>query len=80
MEDVTIANYNCPGQIVITGRKAAVEEAAVKLKEAGARRCMMLNVDGPFHSPFLKEAGVELAKELETVFTAADSLCDQCNG
>ena len=62
MEDVTIANYNCPGQIVITGRKAAVEEAAVKLKEAGARRCMMLNVDGPFHSPFLKEAGVELAK------------------
>lgn len=67
MEDVTIANYNCPGQIVITGRKAAVEEAAVKLKEAGARRCMMLNVDGPFHSPFLKEAGVELAKELETV-------------
>ena len=64
---VQICNYNCPGQIVITGRKAAVEEAAVKLKEAGARRCMMLNVDGPFHSPFLKEAGVELAKELETV-------------
>ena len=66
--DVTIANYNCPGQIVITGRKTAVQEAAEKLKAAGARRCMMLNVDGAFHSPFLKEAG----KELKTALDATD--------
>lgn len=64
-EDVTIANYNCPGQIVITGRKSGVEAAAVKLKEAGARRTMMLNVSGPFHSPMLLPAGKELEKELE---------------
>ncbi len=66
--DVTIANYNCPGQIVITGRKTAVQEAAKKLRAAGARRCMMLNVDGAFHSPFLKEAG----KELKTALDATD--------
>ena len=65
--DVTIANYNCPGQIVITGRREAVEKAAEKLKEAGARRCMMLNVDGAFHSPFLKQAGEELKEALDTV-------------
>ena len=64
-EDVTIANYNCPGQIVITGGKSGVEAAAAKLKEAGARRTLMLNVSGPFHSPMLKPAGEELAKELE---------------
>lgn len=67
MPDVTIANYNCPGQIVITGRKEVVEKAAKKLKEAGARRCMMLNVDGAFHSPFLKQAGKELKSALDTV-------------
>ena len=65
--DVTIANYNCPGQIVITGRLAAVEAASVKLKEAGAKRVMMLNVSGPFHSPMLVPAGEELSKELNTV-------------
>lgn len=65
MEDVTIANYNCPGQIVITGRAGAVKEACEKLKEAGARRTMPLNVSGPFHSPMLEKAGKELAKELE---------------
>ena len=65
--DVTIANYNCQGQIVITGRREAVEKAAEKLKEAGARRCMMLNVDGAFHSPFLKQAGEELKEALDTV-------------
>ncbi len=65
--DVTIANYNCPGQIVITGRLAAVENASVKLKEAGAKRAMMLNVSGPFHSPMLVSAGEELESELDTV-------------
>ncbi len=63
--DVEVANYNCPGQIVITGKKAAVEAAAARLKEAGARRTMMLNVSGPFHSPLLVPAGEELKKELD---------------
>lgn len=65
--NVTVANYNCPGQIVITGKLSAVEEAAERLKAAGAKRAMMLNVSGPFHSPLLLPAGEELAKELETV-------------
>ena len=65
--DVTIANYNCPGQIVITGKTPAVEAAAERLKAAGAKRAMMLNVSGPFHSPLLMPAGEELARELETV-------------
>lgn len=65
--DVTIANYNCPGQIVITGKTAAVEVAAARLKEAGARRTLMLNVSGPFHSPMLEPAGETLRKELEQV-------------
>lgn len=65
--DVTIANYNCPGQIVITGKTAAVERAAVRLKEAGARRTLMLNVSGPFHSPMLEPAGAALRQELEQV-------------
>lgn len=64
-EDVSIANYNCPGQIVITGRTSAVEEAQEALKEAGARRTVMLNVSGPFHSPLLIPAGEALGKELE---------------
>lgn len=64
---VGIANYNCPGQIAISGEKAAVEEACVLLKEAGAKRCIPLNVSGPFHSPMLKGAGRKLSKELETV-------------
>lgn len=62
-----IANYNCPGQIVITGPKEAVEEAAVKLKKAGARRVLPLTVSGPFHSSMLLEAGKKLEKELEKV-------------
>ena len=62
-----IANYNCPGQIVITGPKAAVEEASIKLKEAGARRVLPLTVSGPFHSSMLENAGKELEKELSKV-------------
>ena len=67
MEHVSVANYNCPGQIVITGETSAVEEAAEKLKEAGAKRTVMLNVSGPFHSPMLKPAGEKLGEVLETV-------------
>ena len=67
IDGVTIANYNCPGQIVITGKKEAVEEAAEKLKEAGAKRIVMLNVSGPFHSPMLTPAGEKLREELEGV-------------
>lgn len=64
---VGIANYNCPGQIAISGEKAAVEKACELLKEAGAKRCIPLNVSGPFHSPMLRGAGEKLAKELEHV-------------
>lgn len=67
IDGVTIANYNCPGQIVITGEKAGVEKAAEALMEAGAKRTVMLNVSGPFHSPMLKPAGEELMKELQEV-------------
>ena len=67
IEGVSVANYNCPGQIVITGVKEAVEKANEELKEAGARRCVMLNVSGPFHSAMLQPAGEELYKVLENV-------------
>lgn len=67
IDGVTIANYNCPGQIVITGWKESVEKASEALKEAGAKRVMTLNVSGPFHSPMLTEAGEELGKVLENV-------------
>lgn len=62
---VSIANYNCPGQIVITGQAEAVNRAAQTLSEAGAKRCIPLNVSGPFHSIMLKEAGEKLGKALE---------------
>ena len=64
---VTVANYNCPGQIVITGEESAVQAAAEKLTEAGAKRCVPLKVSGPFHSAMLTGAGEKLAKELENV-------------
>ena len=67
IKGVGIANYNCPGQIVITGETKAVEEAAGALEEAGAKRTVMLNVSGPFHSPMLIPAGKELEKELEKI-------------
>lgn len=65
--DVQIANYNCPGQIVISGKKEAVETACEKLKEAGAKRTIMLNVSGPFHSGMLVGAGEKLGEVLESV-------------
>ena len=67
ISDVQIANYNCPGQIVISGKKEAVELAADKLKEAGAKRVIPLNVSGPFHSKMLAGAGEKLGKVLENV-------------
>lgn len=66
-ENVFIANYNCPGQIVITGMKEGVEAAGVKLTEAGAKRCIPLVVSGPFHSLYLKEAGAKLRKHMEEI-------------
>lgn len=65
--NVTVANYNCPGQIVITGGTAGIEQASKTLKEAGAKRVVSLNVSGPFHSPMLRSAGEKLGKELMTV-------------
>ena len=64
---VEIANYNSPAQIVISGEKAAVEEEAVLLKENGAKRAIMLDVSGPFHSSLLKGAGEKLKLELDKV-------------
>ncbi len=64
---VTIANYNCPGQIVITGEEGAAQAAVEKLTAAGAKRCVPLKVSGPFHSPMLAGAGEKLAQELSHV-------------
>ena len=68
---VVPANYNCEGQIVISGDVAAVEEACVRMKEAGARRALPLPVGGAFHSPLMEPAREELAAAIEqTSFTA----------
>ena len=67
IDGVWPANFNCPGQIVITGKKEAVLEAMPKLSEAGAKKVVELKVSGPFHSPLLKGAGEKLAKELDKV-------------
>lgn len=67
MDGVSIANYNCPGQIVITGETKAVQAASEKLKESGAKRVIPLNVSGPFHSAMLAEAGEKLAEVLADV-------------
>lgn len=64
---VSIANYNCPGQIVITGEAQAVSRAGDALKEAGARRVVPLKVSGPFHSAMLKEAGEKLGEVLTDI-------------
>lgn len=61
---VEIANFNCPGQIVISGDKNAVERANIELKAAGALKTVLLNVSGPFHSSLLNGASLELEKEL----------------
>ena len=63
---VVAANYNCPGQLVISGSIPAVEEACAKLTEAGAKRAMILQVGGAFHSPLMEPAREELAKAIES--------------
>ena len=66
---VVPANYNCPGQLVISGSLSAVEEACSKLSEAGAKRALILQVGGAFHSPLMEPAREELAAAIEkTVF------------
>lgn len=64
---VSVANYNCPGQLVISGEKEAVLKAGNILKEKGAKRVMELNVSGPFHSKMLAEAGEQLGIFLEDI-------------
>ena len=64
---VVAANYNCDGQIVISGELAAVDEACAKMLEAGARRAMKLPVGGAFHSPLMEPARAELAEGIEAV-------------
>ncbi|GEN74976.1 ACP S-malonyltransferase [Chryseobacterium hagamense] len=62
---VVPANYNCPGQLVISGETSAVEEACTKLKEAGAKRALLLPVNGAFHSPLMQPAQERLAAAIE---------------
>lgn len=64
---VSIANDNCPGQMVISGEAAAVQAAAEQAKQAGAKRCISLKVSGPFHSALLAGAGEKLRTELDAV-------------
>jgi [acyl-carrier-protein] S-malonyltransferase len=68
---VVPANYNCPGQLVISGERTAVEKACEKFTQAGARRAMILPVGGAFHSPLMEPAREKLAKAIEeTAFSA----------
>lgn len=76
---VSIANYNCPGQIVITGEEGAVTTACEKLKDAGAKRCVPLQVSGPFHSPFMKKAADSLKEMMENIELAPIEIPYICN-
>ena len=64
---VVAANYNCPGQLVISGAEAPVDEACARLKEAGARRALRLPVGGAFHSPLMEAARAELEQAIAEV-------------
>lgn len=64
---VVPANFNCPGQVAISGDKKGVQIAMEKLKEAGAKRCLELKTAGPFHTVKLQKASEELRKELENI-------------
>jgi [acyl-carrier-protein] S-malonyltransferase len=65
-EIVVPANYNCPGQIVISGSIAGIDKAIEKLKEAGAKRAMKLNVNGAFHSPLMEPAKEKLSEVIKS--------------
>lgn len=67
IEDVYVANYNCPGQIIISGKSEALAVAKEQLTEKGVKRIMPLKVSGPFHSGMLVGAGEKLAQELQDV-------------
>ncbi|SIS82860.1 [acyl-carrier-protein] S-malonyltransferase [Zobellia uliginosa] len=68
---VVAANYNCPGQLVISGEVEAIEKACAKMKEAGARRALVLPVGGAFHSPLMEPAREELAAAIENTTFAS---------
>lgn len=76
---VELANYNCPGQIVISGEEAAVAAAGEAIRAAGAKKVTMLKVSGPFHSSMLKGAGDKLAEALEGVCVTASDIPYVCN-
>lgn len=76
---VSIANYNCPGQIVITGEEKAVAAAADALQAAGAKKCVPLKVSGPFHSILLGDAGKKLRLELDKVEVNQPKIPYVCN-
>lgn len=76
---VSVANDNCPGQVVITGEAGAVRAASERLREAGAKRCIPLRVSGPFHSPLLAGAGKKLAADLESVKVSRPKIPYVCN-
>ncbi len=66
-KNVTIANYNCPGQYVICGDEEGVAAAEKEFSEAGAKRCVRVNVSGPFHTSYMKPAGDKLAEKLKSI-------------
>ena len=76
---VRIANYNCPGQLIITGEKAPVTNAAKKCSELGAKKTVELNVSEPFHSSLLKDAADKLAEELKNVSINNPGIPYVCN-
>lgn len=67
LDGVEVANYNCPGQVVISGIEKSVKTASKRLVQEGARRVLPLNVSGPFHSSMLKDAGEKLGEFLDTI-------------
>jgi len=71
---VVPANYNCPGQIVISGSIKGIDEACKKLDEAGAKRALVLNVGGAFHSPLMEPASVQLEEAIHTT-NFSDPMC-----
>lgn len=73
-EVVVAANYNCPGQLVISGSNAGIELACEKMKEAGAKRALPLPVGGAFHSPLMEPAREQLAAAIEAT-TFSDPIC-----